>query len=191
MESLLGLVRRESTILTAGMPIGIYHRTAKLVVACLQPLALSIYLEHRGSMLASHMEDEFRRIGLMSRVAVDTHTWHLRILDDGILVERRQVALIESHLAEHLIAWSNTAIGQSPLIQWITADIDGKVFVLQPLAILAFTDGKNELSSFVLCRQLVPLIHIEIGEIALGMQFKAFCITTSFGVDEQEMNSEQ
>ena len=169
MESLLRLVRRESTILTAGMPIGIYHRTAKLVVTRLQPFALPIYLEHRCPMLASHMEDEFRRISLMSRVAVDTHAWHLRILDDGILVERRQIALIESHLAEHLIAWSDTAIRQSPLIQRIDADIDGKVFILQPLTILPFTDGKDELSSFVLCRQLVPLIHVEIGEITLGM----------------------
>ena len=58
MEALTRLVRGESTVLPARMPIGIDHRSTELVVAGLEPLALSVDLEHRGPMTTTHMEDE-------------------------------------------------------------------------------------------------------------------------------------
>ena len=65
VESLARLIRREGAILAAGMPIGINHRASELFVAGLQPLSLPIDLEHRGPMIATHMEYEARGIGLM------------------------------------------------------------------------------------------------------------------------------
>ena len=109
----------------------------------------------------------------MGRMAVDAHAWHLRVLDDGIFVEGGKIALIESHLAEHLIAWSDAAIGESPLVEGIGTDIDLEVLVLLPLPILLHADRERELSALVLKRQLVPVVDIEISDIALGMQFSA------------------
>ena len=173
VESLTCLVGREGTILPAGMPIGIDHRATQLVIAGFQPFSLSVYLEHGGTMVATHMKDKLRGVGLMGRMAVDTHAWHLSILYDRILIEGREVALIEAHLTECLIAWSNTAVGQSPLIEGIRTDADRKVLVLLPLAVLQDTDGKGELSALVLLSQLVPIVYIKVSLIALNMHLTA------------------
>ena len=194
MESLTRLIGRESAVFTTGMPVGIDHRTTQLVVAGLQPLALALDLEHRGAMIATDVEDELLRIRLMGTMTVDAHAWHLGVLDDGKLVEVREVALVEAHLTEHLVAWGDTAIGQSPLVEGIRTDAYLKVLILAPLALAQHADSESQLSALVLSRQLVPVVDIEIGEVALHMQFSAlaafhhdiYCIDiVSHGIEVQ------
>ena len=173
MESLTRLVGGEGAVFPTRMPIGIDHRATQQVVLGLQPLALPVYLEHRCPMITTDVEDELLGIRLIRTVAVDAHAWHLGVLDDGILVEVGQVALVESHLAIDLIAWGDTAIGQSPFVEGVWTDINLEVLVLPPLAFLLDADGEGQLSPFVLGNKLVPVFDIEISEITLRMQFSA------------------
>ena len=87
MESLARLIGREGAVFPTRMPVGIDHRASQLIVAGLQPLALSVDLEHRGAMITSDMEDELLWIRLMGTVTVDAHARHLGVLDDGKLIE--------------------------------------------------------------------------------------------------------
>ena len=77
-------------------------------------------------------------------------------------------------MTEHLIAWSDAAIGQSPLIKSIGANSYTEILILLPLSVFLDTDGKDELSAFVLLRQGVPLVDIEIGKVALRMNLTTF-----------------
>ena len=173
MESLTRLVGGEGAVFPTRMPIGIDHRAAQQVVLGLQPLALSVYLEHRCPMITTDVEDELLGIRLVGCMAVDTHARHLGVLNDGILLEAGEVALVESHLAIDLIAWGDTAIGQSPFVEGVWTDINLEVLVLLPLALLLDADGKGQFSPFVLDNEFVPVFDIEISEITLCMQFSA------------------
>ena len=73
-------------------------------------------------------------------------------------------------MTEHLVARSDAAIGEAPLLQVVLADIHLEVFVLCPLAALFHTDGKGEVATLVGSRQGVPLINIETCPGIVGMQ---------------------
>ena len=150
VESLSCLVGREGTIVTAWMPVGIDHRTTQQVVLCLQPLAFTLCLNHGGTMGTTDMEHEMAGVCTVRHMAVKTLSRHLRIIKDGCLVKIRQVTLIESHMTIDLIARSNTAVCDAPLIQGIGTDKDLKVLVLQPSSVLADTDSNGQLTTFVL-----------------------------------------
>ena len=107
----------------------------------------------------------------MGTMTIDAHARHLCILDDGRLIEGREVPLIQSHVTEHLVAWGDTAIGQSPLVKGIRTDAYGEVLVLLPLAVLPDTDGEGQLSALILLRQGMPVVDIKVGIVALCMQF--------------------
>ena len=125
-------------------------------------------------MIASHVEDELRGICLMGRMTIDAHAWHLGILKDGVLIERGEIALIQSHVTEHLIAWGDASIGQSPLLKGIGTNSNAEVLILFPLSVFPDTDSKGQFSAFVLLRQGVPLVDIEIGKVALHMNLATF-----------------
>ena len=120
-------------------------------------------------MGTSHMKHEMVRIGLVRHVTVDTLTRNLRIINDCRLLESSQLALKYSHMAIHLVAWSNTAVGQSPLIQRIVAHRYLEVLVLCPLTSLQHANGISQLTAFVLRQQLMPLIDVEVSPLALNM----------------------
>ncbi len=85
----------------------------------------------------------------MGCMAVDAHAWHLGVLDDGILIEGREVALVEPHLAIYFVAWSNAAISQAPLIKGVWTDEDLEVVILFPLIVLQDANGEGQFSAFV------------------------------------------
>ena len=173
VESLARLIRREGAILAARVPVGIDHRAAQLVIAGLEPLAAAVRLYHRGPVVAAHVEHEPRGVGPVGRVAVDAHAGHLRVLQDGRLVERGEVALVESHVTIHLVARCDAAIGESPGVHGMGADVDLEVAVLLPPVALAGADGECQLATLVAGRQRVPVVDVEVGKVALGMQFAA------------------
>ena len=125
-------------------------------------------------MVTSDMEDKLRGIRLMRRMAVDTHARHLGILKNGVFIESREVALVESHMTVNLIAWSDTPIGEPPLIEGVRTDADGEVLVLCPPTIFPDANSKRQLSAFVLLRQLMPLVNVKVGIVTLDMQFSTF-----------------
>ena len=125
-------------------------------------------------MTAANMEDKLLGVGLMGCMAVDTHARHLCILNDGILIEVGQVALIETHLTEHLIARCNATVGKSPFIKGIFTDRHREILILRPLSILQYADSKGKLSTLVLLRQCMPVGYVESSLITLDMQFAAF-----------------
>ena len=65
-------------------------------------------------------------------------------------------------------------IGQSPFIKSVWADTNGEILILFPLSVLSHADGKRQLSAFVLRRQLMPVIDVEIGIVTLCVQFTTF-----------------
>ena len=120
------------------------------------------------------MKHEFLRILLVGRMAVNTHSRHLSILDNSIFIEGRQVTLIESHMAKHLITRGNTTIGKSPLIKGIITYANIKVLILFPLSVFSYADSKRKLSPFILCCQFMPISNIEVSLITLSMNLAAF-----------------
>ena len=92
------------------------------------------------------------------------------IVDDGRLLEVGKVALIDAHVAEHLVARGDAAIGESPLFQVVLADVHLEVFILRPLAALFHTDGKGEVTALVGSCQRMPLINIETCPSIVDMQ---------------------
>ncbi len=123
------------------------------------------------------MEDELCGIRLAGCMTVDAHARHLGVLDDGILIEGREVALVEPHLTIDLIAWGDTAIGQAPFVKGVGTDVDLEVLILFPLTVLPDADGEGQLSAFVRGRQLMPVLNVEIGEITLCMQISSLRAT--------------
>ena len=120
------------------------------------------------------MENKLLGVGLMGSMAVDTHARHLCILNDGILIKVGQVALIETHLTEHLIARCDATVGESPFIKGIRTHRDDEILILCPLSILQYADSKGKLSPLVLLRQLMPFGYVESSLITLDMQFATF-----------------
>ena len=107
-------------------------------------------------------------------MAVETGSWHRRVLKDGLLVEIRQVTLVKSHPSVHLITRGDAAVGKPPLPEVIAAYIDGEVAVLRPGSVFSHTHGEGKGGSFVLLGQLMPFLHIEIGILPISMQFSSF-----------------
>ena len=155
------------------MPVGIDHGAAQKVVLGSQHVALSVHLHQRGTVVAADVEHHAVGVGAVGHVTVHALAQQLGVIDDGRLLEVGKVALIDAHVTEHLVARSDAAIGESPLLQIVLADVHFEVFVLRPLAVLFHTDGKGEFAALISCRQRVPLINIETCPGIVGMQLAA------------------
>ena len=115
------------------------------------------------------MKDILVRIGAIGGMTVDTLVGDLRILYQRCLVEGREVALEESHLAVYLVAGGNATIGDAPLVKRFAADQDVERAILRPLPVFLRTDSDRKLAALVLLQQLVPLVNVEVGIVAIGM----------------------
>ena len=113
-------------------------------------------------MIATHVKRELIWIGLIGRMAVETSSWSGSILQDRRFLKVGQIALIEPHLAIHLIPRRNAAIGQSPLVKGVRADIHLKVTVLSPLTAYFNAKREGELTAFVLCNEGMPVVYIKV-----------------------------
>lgn len=102
-------------------------------------------------------------------MAIEAGPRHGSILQDGRLFEIAQIALIDAHLAVDLIARGDEPVGESPFAEWVVGDLDGEVAVLFPLSALPGIDREGELSSLVGLCELVPVVYVEVGVIAMGL----------------------
>ena len=175
MEALARLVGAVGAVLAGGVPVRIDHRAAQLVVGGLEPFTFAVLLHHGGTMLAAYMEGKLAGVGLVGGMAVVAQTACLRVLDDGRLVKVGKVALVDTHLAVHLVAGSYAAVGKSPFLQFVRTYPDVEVLVLGPFPALLYTYGDREFAALVLCQQVVPLVYLKFGMVAVGVQLAASC----------------
>ena len=110
---------------------------------------------------------------MVGRVAIETAARQDVLRQYGRLFEAMDVALIDADVAAHLVAGLDTAIGQTIVAEGIAAHHHREVLVLRPLPVLLHADRKSECSTTVLQGQLVPVVHIKISPIAVGMQLAA------------------
>ena len=171
VEALSGLVGREGDVASRGMPVGIDHGTAQQFVLGLQPFALAVLLNHGGAVVATHVEDKLVGVGAVGGVAVEAGSGSLGVLNDGLFGEVGEVALVEPHVAVHLIARCDASVGEAPFVEGIGADCHGEVLILRPLSVSLHAGGERELRTAVLLQQRVPVVDVEVGPLAVGIQF--------------------
>ena len=68
--------------------------------------------EEGGAMWATDMEAHISRIATVEAVAVDT-ALELSVLNERTLVERREVAFVNAHLAPHLVTRFNETVAEA------------------------------------------------------------------------------
>ena len=126
-------------IAARGMPGGIDAETDGLI--CLGIVGgegTAVMAQQRGTVRAADVEAHVGRVAAVEAVAVAA-SLKLRIFYQRTLLERGQVALIDAHLAPHLIAWLNKTIAET-IVDTVRTDMDGERLVGMP-AIVIF--GRN------------------------------------------------
>ena len=152
------------------MPIWIDHSATQHVVDGFQQFVLAACVKQSCAITTSNVQDVLVRIGTIGRVAVDAHSLVGMIVEQGGFLERTELTLIDAHQAEHLVAWGNTTIGDSPIGEIGFGNVDAEVAIALPLSILSGTDGHIKLPTSVLLDQGVPLVDVEVGAFALRME---------------------
>ena len=106
-------------------------------------------------------------------MAVDTHSRHLGVLYQRSFVKIVYAALKEPHLAIHFIPWRNTPIGKSVVSHLILADLHCEILIPIPSAVFFCADRECQHSSLVSAYEVMPLVDIKVGIVAL-MVYHAF-----------------
>ena len=153
------------------MPVrvtGIGHGTV-----CLgRQISLFTILVYQGSaVLTTNLHIKGVGISTIGHMTVHTLTWHHTFGQNSRLIETMYVTLIDTNVAPHLITRCDTAISYAIFIKTIFADNHFKVLILQPLTALLHTDRKRQFATGVLFCQFMPVVHIKISPVAVGMQF--------------------
>ena len=111
-------------------------------------------------------------------MAIETSARQGGFCHDSRFIKGMDIALIDADVATHFVAGSDTAIGQTVIIQPIRTHHHLEILILLPLAILTGTDGKRDAATDVLLSKLMPVFHIEVSPFTTDMQFSAlasFC----------------
>ena len=115
------------------------------------------------------MKAHISRITTIETVAVDA-AFELCVLYQRTLVERGKVALIDAHLAPHLIAWRDETIAET-VVNAVWADIDRERTIGVPTIVIFGRNGDAERVPGVLSKQRMPVVDIEVnGFFSLTMQ---------------------
>ena len=134
---------------------------------------MAVDTDDRRAVFPADMPDVLVGIGAVGGMAVDAMARHLVVLEDCSLLEIGETALVYSHAAVDLVAGRDAPIGDAPSVDLIGTDKDLEVAVLCPLAVFLRTYGEGERSSLVRRQQRVPLVDVEIGTTAVGVQATA------------------
>ena len=113
-------------------------------------------------MIATHMEGKLIRIGSICCMTIETGTRCCGILKDSSLLKVTQVALIDAQLAIHLIARGDATIGQTPVVQFVWADMDIEILILEPFTIFQYIHRDSEFSTLIFSQEVVPLLYIKV-----------------------------
>ena len=155
------------------MPERIYHTTAQCLIARNQHLHLLAFSDDGCAMFSTDMKRELGGICPIRRMTIHTVGVHMLILNDWLLLEVAQITLVEAHRAVSLIAWRDKTVGNAPLSQRIIADEYWERLVSRPLTV--FLDGDSDLQTVtsVLLYQRMPLIHVKVCIVSIGMKLVA------------------
>ena len=164
MEGLEGLVGGEGAIAATRVPIGIDHRSAEKVTLGHEHFIAAVVMNDCGTIGTTDVEDILVWQGAVGGMAVDALTINSRILQEDLLVEVREVALVEAHLAPHLIARSYATIGDGEVYA-VSTDIEREGAVGMPAVGILGRDADAERVASRLSKQLVPVVKIEIGRL--------------------------
>ena len=164
MECLLRGVGRIGDIAAGRMPVRIDAETERLwgfgVVGCDGTVS---FCEQGGSVFAADMKAHGGRVSSIEAVAVDA-ALELCVLNEWTLVERRQVALVDAHLAPHLMAGGYETVAEA-VVDTVGADEEGDGVIGVPTIFVAGRNGDAERVSTVLVEQLVPVVKVEVDRL--------------------------
>jgi hypothetical protein len=137
-----------------------------------------------GTIGTTDVEDILVWQGAVGGMAVDALTTNSRILQEDLLVEVREVALVEAHLAPHLIARSYATIGDGEVYA-VSTDIEREGAVGMPAVGILGRNADAERVANRLSYQLVPVVEVEIGRRpTLAVQAVAVAVGDD-SIDEQ------
>ena len=157
MERLARIVDRIGNIFAVWMPIRVHPRRESGIRFRIQHFALPVYLHQGPSVLSTDMQAQMVRICFVESMTIQAHARHHGILQQGTLLERSKVTLINAHLAINFISGSQLAV-YHPIIYRIRTDIHGKRAVLFPLAVFPDTYRKQKAITLILLQKLLPCI---------------------------------
>ena len=160
-------------IVAGRMPVAVRACRLRGIGLCLYPRLLAVFLDHRAPAFASHLQGDTVGVCAVGRMAVEATTGYNALRQEGILIEGVDISLIDADVASHLIAGLDTTIGQPPVVEAVFAHKDSEVLILRPLTVFLYTDRHREFASLILFGQLVPVVHVKVGVIAIGMQFSS------------------
>ena len=111
-------------------------------------------------------------------MAVDT-SFKLRVLYQGTFVEGRQVALVDTHLAPHLVAWLYKAVTDA-IVDTVIADEDGERTIGVPTIFIFCGNSNSKFFTSVIIQDLMPVVNIEVQSfIALAMKTVSLIISNN------------
>ena len=175
VESLSRGIRAVGNVFTRRMPVGIDTEAEGLVGLGVVGSQTSLVEQQGRSMRTTDVKTHARRVGAIETVTVDT-TLELRILDERCLLEIREVALVDAHLAPYLVARFDKAIAQA-VVDAIGADIEVKRPIGVPPVGKLGRNCNSERIACILRHELVPVVDIEVGGLAtLSVKCVALCI---------------
>ena len=161
MEHLTGGVGRIGDILARRMPIGIDTESESLRSGCIVSRHLPFHSQDSCAMSSTNMQTQVPRIGTIEAMAVDT-TIELGVDDEWTFVERREVALVNTHFAPHLITRFNQSVSQS-VVDAVLAHIDSKRLETVPAIIVFCRHLHLNLFASIISQELMPEINVEVG----------------------------
>ena len=130
-------------------------------------------LDKGGAVLAAQMEHELRRVGGIGRMAAHALSRSEGALDDGLLVEGMNVALIDADTAVGGVARRHLAVSHAVVRERSVTDVHDEIAPLRPSAVLVAQDREEEGTSGVLRRELMPFADIEGRPAAAGLELPA------------------
>ena len=157
MERLARIVDRIGNIFAVWMPIRVHPRRESGIRFRIQHFAFPVYLHQGPSVLSTDMQAQIVRVGFVESMTIQAHARHHGILQQGTLLERRKVALINAHLAINFISGGQLAV-YHPIVYRIRTDIHGKRAVLFPLPPFPDTHRKQKAVSLVFFQKFPPFL---------------------------------
>ena len=94
------------------MPVGIDAEAKGGICLCVVRCQFAVELEKGGAMFSTDVQAHGRRVVVVERVAVYAAV-ELGVLDDGSLLESRELTLVDSHVAVDFISRFKEAVVKS------------------------------------------------------------------------------
>ena len=161
MEQLSRGVGRIGDVAARWMPVGIDTEAERLIgLGVVGSKGPAILAQQRGAMRAADMQAHVGRVAAVEAVAVDA-ALKLCVLNQCTLIKRGEVALVDAHLAPHLIARLYQTVADA-VVDTVSTDVDRKRTIGVPAVFISGRDGDAERVPGVLGKQPMPLVYIEV-----------------------------